>query len=105
MDTTVNDRIDIRISREQKELVQYASKLQGFKSVSEFVISCLSKAAREIVAENDRVLKNMEDKKIFVNALLNPPVPNTGLKKANLNYKKFTETNVPVNRNPGKKTQ
>lgn len=103
MNTIVNDRIDIRISREQKELVQYASQLQGFKSVSEFIISCISKAAREIVAENDQILKSIEDKKIFVKAILNPPAPNAALKKANLNYKKFTEANAPVNRNSRKK--
>lgn len=99
MSTIVNDRIDIRISKEQKELVQYASQLQGFKSVSEFIISCINKEAREIVAENERILKSAKDKKIFVNAILHPPTPNSALKKANLNYKKFMETNAPVNRN------
>lgn len=105
MNTAVNDRIDIRISREQKELIQYASMLRGYKSVSEFVISCISKEAKEIVAENSQILKSIEDKKIFVHAILNPPTPTAALKKGYLNYKKFKDNNGSVNRNSGKKTR
>lgn len=101
----INDRIDVRISKEQKELIQYASHLRGFKSVSEFVIACISKEAREIVAENSRVLKSIEDKKLFINALVNPPAPNAAMKKAHLNYRKFIETNGSPHRNSGKRAR
>lgn len=93
MSVAINDRIDIRISKDQKELIQYASSLMGFKSVSEFIISCVSREAKEIVADNNQILKSIEDKKIFVNAMINPPAPNAALKKAYKNYKKFKETN------------
>ncbi len=38
-----------------------------------------------------KLLQTFEDKKIFLEALLNPPNPNNALKKAQSNYKKFIE--------------
>lgn len=89
MKTTVNDRIDLRISKEQKELLRFACDLSGFKSLSEFVIFCVNKEANKIIINNNQLLKSINDKKIFVNALLNPASPNSKLKKAQLNYLTF----------------
>ena len=82
MATTINDRIDVRISKEQKELIKYASSLRGFKSLSEFIIYCVNAESQKIIMDNEKVLKTMEDKNIFVNAILNPPAPGEDLKKA-----------------------
>ena len=82
MAITINDRIDVRISKEQKELIKYASELSGFKSLSEFIVYCVSSEANKIIMENESILKTIEDKKIFVDAILNPPMPGEGLKKA-----------------------
>jgi len=91
MATIVNDRIDVRISKEQKELFKYASELRGFKSLTEFVVFCINSEANKIINDNNSMLNSLEDKKIFVNALLNPPAPNDKLKKAQSTYKKFFE--------------
>lgn len=93
-----NDRIDIRISSTQKELIKYASELRGFKSVSEFVVNCINTEAAKIISENNKILQTLEDKKIFLEAILNPPKPNAALKKAQLNYTKFLEDNAFSNR-------
>src|SRR5687768_13219081 len=98
MATFINDRIDVRISREQKELVKYASELMGFKSLSEFIVFCINREANSIIQENSLVLKTIEDKKIFLNAILNPPKPNEKLKKAQLDYQKFKLSNGTNNR-------
>jgi uncharacterized protein (DUF1778 family) len=45
--------------------------------------------ANKVILDNNTILKTMEDKKIFVDALLNPPAPNDNLKKAQLNYLKM----------------
>lgn len=89
MASVINDRIDVRISREQKELIKYASEISGFKSLSEFVVFHIQKQAKEIIKENTLILNTLADKKIFMEALLNPPKPNAALKKARLNYTKF----------------
>lgn len=91
MATVINDRIDVRISKEQKEFVKYASEIRGFKNLTEFIIFCVNKEANEIILENNLILKSLEDKRVFVDALLNPPAPNEKLKRAQLNYLKFVE--------------
>jgi uncharacterized protein (DUF1778 family) len=86
MATIFNDRIDVRISSEQKELIKYAAELRGFKSVSEFVVFCINAEATKIISDSEVMLKTLDDKKIFVDAILNPPAPNDNLKKAQLRY-------------------
>jgi uncharacterized protein (DUF1778 family) len=93
-----NDRIDIRINSSQKELIKYASEIRGFKSVSEFVVYFVNTEAAKIISENSKVLNTIEDKKIFLDAILNPPSPNSEFKKAQLNYKKFIKANEFNNR-------
>ena len=93
MATLVNDRIDVRISKEQKALIKFASELKGFKSLSEFIVFCVSTEATRVIKENNKILKTIEDKKIFLEAILNPPPANDNLKKAQLNYDKFIESN------------
>jgi uncharacterized protein (DUF1778 family) len=39
MPTLANDRIDIRISKENKELIKYAAEISEFKTISEFIVS------------------------------------------------------------------
>ena len=102
MSTLSKDRIDVRISKEQKEFVRYASELRGFKNLSEFVVYCINSEANKIVKENNLIVKTIEDKKIFLNAILNPPSPNEKLKRAQLNYQKFKETNGFKNRSTKK---
>lgn len=91
MATVINDRIDVRISKEQKELIKYASELSGFKSLSEFIVFHIQAQANKIIRDSNDILQTMEDKKIFLEALLNPPAPNEALKKAQLNYLKYKE--------------
>lgn len=97
MATTVNDRIDVRISREQKELIKYASELSGFKSLSEFIVYHVQTQAQKIIKDSNTILSSMEDKRIFLEAILNPAEPNDALKKARLNYQKFKEANADKN--------
>lgn len=89
MATQVNDRIDVRISTEQKELFRRASVISGFKNLTEFVVHCVYKESKSLLIEESQILKNEEDKRIFFNALLNPPSPNARLKQARLNYLKM----------------
>lgn len=105
MATIISDRIDVRISKEQKELIKYASNLCGFKSLTEFIVYSINKEANEVIIEHNQVLKSIEDKKIFLTAILNPSEPNAALKKAQLNYQKFINSNATEDTSAGKKAR
>lgn len=83
-----NSRIDIRINKIQKEWIKYASEVSGYKNLSQFIIDCSVNESIRIIEENNSILNTIEDKKIFLNAILNPPEENAKLKNAKLNYKK-----------------
>lgn len=87
MSELAKDRIDLRISREKKEFIKYASELSGFKSLSEFVTFVVYSEAKKVVKENDTIVKTLEDKKVFMNTLLNPPSPNAKLLEAQKTFK------------------
>ncbi len=93
MATVINDRIDVRISKEQKELIKYASALRGFKNLSEFIVFCINAEANKIINENELIVSTLEDKKIFLNAILNPPAANSKLKDAQIEHFKFVKSN------------
>lgn len=99
MSTLSKDRIDVRISKEQKEFFKYASELRGFKSLSEFVIHCVFTESNKIVKDNDLIVKTLDDKEKFLKAVLNPPSPNANLRRAQLHYNKFIESSGTNNRN------
>jgi uncharacterized protein (DUF1778 family) len=65
-----DSRIEFRVSKEDKELFEYASRLKGFKSFSEFVRMAIQKEAKAIVEEERRILVSEKDKEIFFNALM-----------------------------------
>lgn len=86
MATLVKDRIDVRISKEHKELIKHAAEISGFKTVSEFIVTLAKNEAKRIIEEDSRLLKTIENKVLFVETLLNPPKPNEHLKAVLKNY-------------------
>jgi uncharacterized protein (DUF1778 family) len=75
------ERLEARISRDQKALLQRAADLQG-RSLTDFVIASAHDAAVRVVQEMQIVKLNAEQSRIFAEALLNPPQPNAALRRA-----------------------
>jgi uncharacterized protein (DUF1778 family) len=86
MKTTSKARFDTRLRQEQKEFFEYAARLGGFRTLTEFVVFSAQKRAEEIVEEHNKILASKRDREIFFNALTNPPHPNKYLKKAASRY-------------------
>ncbi|WP_425525975.1 DUF1778 domain-containing protein [Halotia branconii] len=80
------ERLEARISKEQKELFQRAAKIQG-RTLTDFVISSLLNAANQVIQENEMMILSRKDQEVFVEALLNPPEPSAKLKAAAQRYK------------------
>jgi uncharacterized protein (DUF1778 family) len=86
MKTKVMTRFDTRLSQEQKEYLEYASRLGGYKTLSDFILTSAKKHADQIVDRHQQILATVEDRKIFFAALTNPAKPNARLKAAAERY-------------------
>ena len=89
MKTTDKARFDARLSKEQKELFEYAASLGGFRTLSEFVIFSAQQQADSIVEKHRTILASNKDRAIFFDAIMNPGVPGDSLKKAAKRYQKI----------------
>ena len=79
-------RFDTRLPKEQKEFFEYAAKLGGFRSLTEFIISSVNEKAKAIVKEQETILLSQRDKEVFFDALMNPPSPSQHLLDASKAY-------------------
>ena len=82
-----SERLEARISPENKELFQRAADIQG-RTLTDFVVSSLVSAANQIIQENEIMVLSRKDQEVFVEALLNPPEPSNKLRLAAQRYKK-----------------
>lgn len=69
------ERLEARIADEPKRLIQRAAELRGM-SVSDFVVESSRRAAIETIRESEVLSLNERASKVFVDAVLNPAVPN-----------------------------
>lgn len=95
-------RFDTRLSKEQKEFLEYAARISGFKSLSEFVLYAAQQKATQIIEQNQIVLKTRLDQEIFLNALSEERPPNNHLKEAYEKYLIFKAEYNAGNKTTGK---
>ncbi len=82
-----SERLEIRTTPDQKRLFARAAQIRG-TSITDFAVSKLLEAATEIIQETESLRLREEDRKVFFNALTNPPAPNEYAKSAVARYKK-----------------
>jgi uncharacterized protein (DUF1778 family) len=86
MKTSEKTRFDTRLTREQKELFEYAATVGGYRSLTEFVLVSVEECAKKIVGEHNQIISSKRDQEIFFKAMVDPPIPNESLKKAASRY-------------------
>ena len=64
------NRVEFRVSNEEKELFEYAKQLKGFKTFSEFARFIITREAKAIVKEESKILASKRDKELFFSALM-----------------------------------
>lgn len=90
MKTTQTARLDLRLSKKQKDYFEQVAELGGFKTLTDFMVHAGEQAARRIEKEKEAILTTKKDWKVFIEAVfVNPPAPNAALKKAARRYKKL----------------
>lgn len=82
------ERLETRLTREQKELLQWAADLEG-RTLTDFVVSHAQEAAVRTIGEHTIIKLSREDSMAFINSLLNPPElqPDEPLARAISRYK------------------
>ncbi|MBI4320891.1 MAG: DUF1778 domain-containing protein [Chloroflexi bacterium] len=88
--TIKSERLEARVTRQQKELVQRAADLSG-RSLTDFIVSSLQSAAEETIRTHQVIELTARDTEAFVSSLLNPPVPNERLRAAARRYRQIME--------------
>lgn len=83
------ERLEARISREQKDLFLRAAELQG-RSLTDFVVASAQEAAIEAVRAFDAMRLSERDRRTFVSVLLASPAPARTLAQAAKRYRERT---------------
>jgi len=78
---TRDDRLGFRVDEESKALIERAAELERRK-VSDYCVKALTDAARQTIAEHERLNLSERDRAIFFDALINPPEPGERMKRA-----------------------
>ena len=84
-----SERLETRITAEQKRLVERAAALQG-RTVTDFVLSSVQDAAQRAIDDHQRIQLSIRDAEAFVKALLDPPEPNDHLRETVRRYRQAT---------------
>ena len=84
--TRKRDRLEARITPEQKALFQRAADLTG-RSLTDFVISSVQAAAEAAVRTHQVLELTARETEAFLEAIQHPPAPNERLRAAARQYR------------------
>ncbi|MDO8674425.1 MAG: DUF1778 domain-containing protein [Dehalococcoidia bacterium] len=84
------ERLEARITTEQKALFQRAASLTG-RNLSDFVISSALEAAAEAIRSHQIMELTARESEAFASALLHPPEPNETLREAAGRYRRLVD--------------
>ena len=82
-------RLETRVTAEQKMLIEHAAALQG-RTVTDFVLTSVQDAARRAIEEHQQLELSVRDSQAFVDALLNPKPVNDRLRDTVRRYREAT---------------
>ena len=80
-----SERLEARVSPDQKDLFQRAAELQG-RTLTDFVIASVHEAAVRTIEDMQSIELNARESRAFAEAVLNPREPAPRLRKAAQRY-------------------
>ena len=89
IDRTRGERLEARITADQKALIQRAAELEG-RSLTDYVVSSVQDAARRTVEAHDVLVLSAAESRAFVDALLDPPPINDRLRDSVRRHRAMT---------------
>jgi uncharacterized protein (DUF1778 family) len=81
------ERLGFRVDEQTKALIERAARLEQRK-LTDFCVTTLAEAARRTIAEHETLVLSERDRKAFFDALVNPPKPNSRLRRAFAEHKR-----------------
>ncbi len=69
------ERLDARVTKEEKRVIETAAHLRGV-SVTDLLRTTVTDAASRIIREREVLTLSEQERRIFVESLMNPPQPN-----------------------------
>lgn len=88
--TSKDSRIDLRVSREHKALLERAASIKGV-SLSAYTLLNLLPIAQQDINDQETLTLNNRDRNLFLSALENPPELKGKLKSAISDYRQKYE--------------
>lgn len=82
------ERVEVRISQDEKALLQQAALLEG-RTLSDFLVSSAHRAATEAIREHQVISLSVSESRRFADALLNPPEPSDYMLEAFRRYRRL----------------
>ncbi len=86
--TVKTERLNLRTTSDQNALIRRAAALKG-QNVTDFVLSSAVEAAKGTIETFERMTLSVRDSEVFVDALINPPVPTAAARGAAKRYKRL----------------
>ena len=74
-------RVQARLAPDALAIIRRAAEIQG-RSVSDFVVAAAQEAAERTIEKTEIIRLSVEGQRAFAEAILNPPKPSAGLRKA-----------------------
>jgi uncharacterized protein (DUF1778 family) len=81
-----DSRIDLRVTQEQKELLEKAATLRGI-SLSSYTLFHLLNAAKQDIEAHEKLILSDRDRDLFMSVMENPPELQGKLKTAIKKYR------------------
>ena len=81
-----SERLETRVSAEQKRLIEHAAALQG-RTVTDFVLTSVREAAHRAIEEHQQLALSVADARAFVEALVQPKPVNERLRDTIRKYR------------------
>jgi uncharacterized protein (DUF1778 family) len=81
------ERIELRVSAEDKKFFKRAQELSGDKSFSSFIVRTVKEKSEDIISRYDRIIATEKDRQVFFEAIFSDSTPNQNLIEAAKRYK------------------
>ena len=81
MSALKKQRIDLRLTDDDKSIIEEAAAMSN-QSITQFMVSSASERAVKVIEQHRRLVLNEESRNLVMDAISNPPAPNDKLKRA-----------------------